>query len=308
MTLQQLKYAVEVAEKGSFNEAAKSLFISQPSLSNSIKELESELKITVFVRTNRGVYPSADGSEFLGYARQVLQQTDLLEEKYLSTMPSKQKFSVSTHHYLFAANAFVELIKEFGGSEYDFTFRETKTFEVIEDVKNMRSELGLLYISGFNETVINKILHENDLVFTELFTANPHVFLYKHHPLADQAVISVEELDDYPCISFEQGQHNSFYFSEEILSTRSVKKTIKVSDRAAVVNFMIGLDGYTISTGVFPEYLHGDDILAIPLSVDDKICVGTVMRRDVTPSRIGEIYLSMLKKTLSDIAKDYNHI
>lgn len=301
LNLQQLKYALEVASKGSMNEAARSLFISQPRLSNAIKELEKEFKITIFIRTNRGVTVTNEGAEFLGYARQVLQQFNMLEEKYLSEKPAKQHFSISTQHYTFAANAFVELVKEFGASEYEFTLRETKTYEIIEDVKNLRSELGIIYLSNYNESVLLKLLKERDLTFSELFTAKPHVFISKRHPLADKESINLEELDDYPCLSFEQGEYNSFYFSEEILSTRSVKKSIKVSDRAAIVNFMIGLDGYTISSGVFPKYLHGDDIIAVPLNVDELIRVGIIQHRDFTLSRLGEIYVDALKKVEQEL-------
>lgn len=301
MTLQQLKYAIEVADKGSINEASKSLFISQPSLSNAIKELEKEIKITIFTRTNRGICISPEGAEFLGYARQVILQSALLEEKYLSGKRGKQRFSVSTHHYLFATNAFVELIKEFGGEEYEFTLRETKTYEVIDDVRSLRSELGIIYLSDYNETVIRKLLKESNLIFRELFTAQPHVFIYKQHPLAQRKQITLEEIEAYPCLSFEQGEHNSFYFSEEVLSTRSVKKSIKVSDRAAEVNLMIGINAYTISTGVFPEYLHGEDIIAIPLEVDEKIRVGTIVHKDVTLTALGEIYLEALEKISANI-------
>ena len=301
LTLQQLKYALEIASKGSMNEAAKSLFISQPSLSNAIKELEKELKITIFIRTNRGVTVSNEGAEFLGYARQVLQQYSMLEEKYMSEKPAKQHFCISTQHYTFAANAFVELVKEFGASEYEFTLRETKTYEIIEDVKNLRSELGIIYLSNYNQSVLLKLLRERNITFSELFTTKPHVFISENHPLSDKESIDLDELDDYPCLSFEQGEHNSFYFSEEILSTRSVKKSIKVSDRAAIVNFMIGLHGYTISSGVFPTYLHGDEIIAVPLNADEVIRVGTIKHRDVTLTRLGEIYLDALKKIAQEL-------
>ncbi|MBS4207288.1 LysR family transcriptional regulator [Bacillus sp. FJAT-50079] len=302
MNLQQLKYAIEVASKGSMNEAAKGLFISQPSLSNAIKELEKKIKVTLFIRTNRGVTVTNEGAEFLGYARQVLQQYNMLEEKYISENTAKQHFSISTQHYTFAANAFVELVKEFGTSEYEFTLRETKTYEIIEDVKNLRSELGIIYLSNYNESILLKLLRERNITFSELFTTRPHVFINKRHPLSNKESINLDELDDYPCLSFEQGEYNSFYFSEEILSTRSVKKSIKVSDRAAIVNFMIGLNGYTISSGVFPKYLHGDEIIAVPLNVDEVIRVGTIKHSDVTLTRLGEIYLSALKR----FAQNYN--
>ena len=301
VTLQQLKYAVMIAEKGSMNEAAKYLFISQPSLSASIKELEKEVNISIFTRTNRGISTSTEGEEFLGYARQVLLQSELLEQKYLSTEPSKQRFSVSTHHYLFAANAFVDLIKEFGGDEYEFTFRETKTYEVIEDVKKLRSEIGIIYLSEFNKPVITKLIKESSLLFTPLFEALPHVFVARTHPLAKNKIITLKELEDYPCLSFEQGTQNSFYFSEEILSTRIVKKSIKVSDRAAQVNMMIGVNAYTLSTGVFPEYLHGEDIVSIPLDSKEKICVGTIVHKDAMLTNLGRIYLEALNKIAKEL-------
>lgn len=301
MTLQHLKYAIEVAERGSISEAAKSLFITQPSLSNAIKELETEIKTTIFIRTNKGVLVTKEGAEFLGYARQVLQQTDLLEAKYLNEKIVKQKFSVSTQHYTFAANAFVDLVKEFGAEEYEFTINETKTWEIIEDVKNLYSEIGIIYLSDYNNAVLRNIFEENNLIFEELFVVRPHVFLYNRHPLANKKSIIIEELDEYPCLSFSQGQYNSFYFTEEILSTRSVKKSIKVSDRAAIVNFMIGLNGYTIATGIFPKYLHGDDIISIPLEVEEKIQVGTIVHKDMILSRLGEIYLQALKKVALEL-------
>ncbi|MFC5587438.1 LysR family transcriptional regulator [Sporosarcina soli] len=301
MNLQQLKYALEVASKGSMNEAAKSLFISQPSLSNAIKELEKAIKVTLFIRTNRGVTVTNEGAEFLGYARQVLQQYNMLEEKYISEKTAKQHFSISTQHYTFAANAFVELVKEFGMSEYEFTLRETKTYEIIEDVKNLRSELGIIYLSKYNESVLLKLLRDRNITFSELFTTKPHVFISKKHPLANEESIDLDELEDYPCLSFEQGEYNSFYFSEEILSTRSVKKSIKVSDRAAIVNFMIGLNGYTISSGVFPKYLHGDEIIAVPLNVDEVIRIGTIKHSDVTLTRLGAIYLDALRRFAKEL-------
>lgn len=296
MTLQQLKYIVEVADKGSITQAAKNLFISQPSLSASIKELEAEIKTTIFIRTNRGIIVSSEGADFLGYARQILQQVVLVEDRYINTTPSKQRFSVSTHHYTFAANAFVDLIKEFGGDEYEFTFRETKTYNIIEDVKTLQSELGIIYLSNFNEHIIRKYLNESNLIFSELFVATPHIFICKENPLANCSSVTLKDLEDLPYLEYEQGKHNSSYFSEEILSTLNHKKTIKVSDRAAVVNLLIGINAYTISTGIFPSYLHGDDIIAIPLKVDEKIQVGVITHKDYIPTRLGEIYLLSLKR------------
>ena len=297
MTLQQLKYAVAIADKNSMNEAAKALFVSQPSLSNAIKELEKEIGVTIFLRNNKGIAITIEGTAFLGYARQVVEQAELLEEKYLDVKPSKQKFGVSTQHYSFAVNAFVDLIKEYGINEYEFTLREIRTYEIIEDVRNLRSEIGILYLSDFNEKIISKLLKESNLIFEELFSAKPHVFVSSGNPLSKKKLVTLADLEEYPYLSFEQGENNSFYFSEEILSTIEHKKSIKVSDRATLFNLLIGLNGFTISTGIISETLNGKDIVAVPLNINKNIRVGIITYKGMTLSRLGEIYVNALKQS-----------
>lgn len=294
MTLTQLKYLVMTARVGTISEAAKELFISQPSLTASIKELEQELGITIFHRTNKGVILSADGEEFLGYARQVIEQTDLIEERYFGTAPVKHQFCVSTQHYSFAVEAFVELLKNYGGEEYDFRIRETQTYEIIEDVSKLRSEVGVLYLNGFNETILRKVIRDNDLKFHRLFIARPHVFVGSANPLAGKASVTLEELAPFPRLSYEQGEHNSFYFSEEILSTLNRKKDIMVRDRATLFNLLIGLDGYTICSGVISEELNGSNIIAIPLEVDDAMAIGYITNKKSPPGRFGTLYIESL--------------
>ncbi|ADL50275.1 LysR family transcriptional regulator [Clostridium cellulovorans] len=303
MTLQQLKYAIEIAKYGSMNIAAKKLFITQPSLSNAIKDLEEEMNITIFERTNRGINITVQGAEFLGYARQVIEQTELLEKKYLNAKPSIQHFSVSTQHYAFAVNAFVELIKEYGIDEYEFNLRETKTYEIIDDVKNLRSEIGILYLNEFNSKVLKKIFKENNLRFTKLFVAKPHVFISSNNPLSKKNLVTLKDLEYYPYLSFEQGEYNSFHFSEEILSTLSHKKSIKVTDRATLFNLLIGLNGYTISTGILSEDLNGEHIISIPLDVKEEIKVGWISHKNMTLSKLGTIYISALEDIISKSLK-----
>ena len=290
MTLQQLKYIIEIVNCGSMNLAAQKLFVSQPSLSNAVKELEKELGIEIFIRTNKGVTLSSNGHE-------------LLEQRYHKDKPARRLLAVSTQHYAFSVNAFVNLIKEYAQDEYDFTLRETKTHEIIDDVKNMRSEIGVLYLSKFNEQVIRKILQENDLCFKELFTANPHVFLSAKHPLAGKKIVTFDDLEPYPCLSFEQGIYNSFYFAEEIHSTISHRKNIYVSDRATLFNLAIGLNGYTISTGVLSEDLNGTNIIAIPLDSDEKICVGYIYNKYNHLSKLAQSYIKKLEHYIALSAK-----
>lgn len=296
MTLQQLKYVVTVAEKGTISEAAKELFISQPSLTNAIKDLEKEMQITIFHRTNKGVIISNEGDVFLAYARQVLEQTSLLEAKFLNVEDHSPRFSVSCQHYSFAVNAFVDVIREFGGNQYDFTLRETQTYEIIEDVSRLKSEIGILYTSSKNQEIIMKMIRQNDLKFQELFVAKPHVFISSRHPLAEKEQLAMEDLDDYPYLSFEQGEYNSFYFSEEILSTLDRRKNIKVRDRATLFNLAVGLNGYTVSSGIISKELNGENIIAKPLLVDEYMRIGTITQKNMTLSRYGKAYMKALKK------------
>ncbi len=298
MTLQQLKYIITVADTGTITEAANRLYISQPSLTNAIRELEKEMNIVIFNRTNKGISLSKEGEIFLGYARQVLEQAAILEDKYKSGNGGKKQFCVSTQHYSFAVNAFVDLIKEYGQDEYDFSLRETQTYEIIEDVARMRSEIGILFLNDFNEKVLMKILKSHDLEFNQLFVAKPHVFISRKHPLAEKNVITNEELELYPYLSFEQGEHNSFYFSEEIFSSSERKKNIRVRDRATLFNLLIGLNGYTVCSGVIDKKLNGKDIIAVPLEDESDMRIGYITHKKGMLSRLGNTYLEALKKYL----------
>lgn len=303
MTLQQLKYVTTIANIGSISEAAKRLFVSQPSLTKAIKELEKEMGITIFDRTNKGITVSKEGERFLGYARQVLEQAALLEEQYKSQSGGKKQFSVSTQHYSFAVNAFVELLKGAEIDQYDVSLRETQTYEIIDDVAHMKSEIGLLYYNDFNRPVLEKLIHTNELTFTELFTAHPHIFIGKTHPLAHKEVVSMDELEEYPYISFEQGDHNSFYFSEEIFSTVVRPKHIRVRDRASLFSLLLGLDGYTVSSGVIDKEVNGENIISVPLAEEGLMHIGYITNNKMQRSRLGQEYIHALEQYVSNYGR-----
>ena len=295
MTLQQLKYALTIADCGSMNEAAKQLFISQPSLSETMKELETEIGLDIFLRSNRGIVITPEGEEFLGYARQVTEQFGLLQSKSIDKKV-KEKFSVSTQHYTFAVKAFVETVKQIGMEQYEFAVHETTTISVIENVKNFKSEIGVLYENDFNEKVLNKMFKENGLEFVELFSCDTFVYLWSGHPLAKQDVITMEELDEYPCLSFDQGKNNSLYLAEEMKSTYEYRRLIKANDRATLLNLMIGLNDYTLCSGIICEDLNGNDYKAVPLKETEKMRIGYIKRKGAKVSHIGELYIEELKK------------
>ena len=301
MTLQQLKYILTISATGSMNKAAEQLYVSQPSLTSSVQELEKEIGIKVFNRSGRGVTLTNDGAEFMQYARQVVGQFDVLAEKYISRSNVKKKFGVSTQHYSFAVKAFVEMVRHFDTAEYEFAVRETKTAEVISDVSSMRSEIGIIYLNDFNRKSITKVLHSSGLEFHTLTRCSPFVYLWKGHPLANEEKITFEQLADYPCLSFEQGDNSTFYFAEEILSTNDYQRTIKANDRATMLNLMIGLNGYTLCSGIICEELNGSDYIAVPFEddTDEVMEIGYITLKNVILSEMADIYISELKKYLS---------
>lgn len=301
MTIQQLRYIIKIAECGSITKAARQLFMSQPSLSAAVKELEAEYKIEIFYRTTRGITLSADGMEFLSYARQIVEQAELMEQRYINKKPSKPLCSVATQHYAFSVNAFVNLLEKLDVDEYEFTLRETRTYEIIEDVANFRSEVGILYLSEFNEKVLRKLMKENFLTFSPLFEAEPHVFISSAHPLGEKEILSLEELEPYPFLAFEQGTYNSFYFSEEILSTAAHRKTIHVSDRATLFNLLIGLNGYTICTGILNSNLNGDHIVSVKLDTQERMTIGFISNKKTPLSSTAQSYINELKKLIKEI-------
>ncbi|MEC0166983.1 LysR family transcriptional regulator [Paenibacillus graminis] len=294
MTLQQLRYAIEIANSGSMNEAAKRLFVSQPSLSNAIKELENELGITIFERNNRGISISAEGVEFLGYARQIIEQTEFMENRYTGKKRSPIYFSVSTQHYPFVVDAFVMLMKENRVAEYNFSLRETQTYEIIEDVRTLRSDLGILYINEGNYKVMNKLFSDGNLKFTPLFNTNPHVYVRAGHSLVGKELITLKDILPYPYITFEQGENNSLHFSEEMLSFTQIEKNIQVTDRATLTHLLLGSDSYTVGTGIMDAELNGDGLVTIPFDSPEVFTVGWIAHKDRKPGVMMSAYIDIL--------------
>lgn len=298
ITLQQLSYFVEVAAEGSISAAADLLYVSQPTMSAAMKDLESRVGRTLLLRSARGVTLTADGVEFLGYARQVVEQVALLEQRYLGRPPSRRLLGVSTQHYSFAVDALVRMVTASGAAEYEFSLRETRTWDIIEDVRTLRSELGILYRNDFNRNVIDKLLRDSGLVFHPLFFAEPHIFISRKNPLASRSKVTLDDLSGLPRLTFDQGANNSFYFAEEILSTLSSAQEIRVSDRATIFNLMIGLDGYTISTGIISDDLD-PEIVAIPLEVEERIEIGWIGHSIIPLTEQAQRYLAELRSVVA---------
>ncbi|MBO4709812.1 MAG: LysR family transcriptional regulator [Kiritimatiellae bacterium] len=305
MTLQQLKYADAVATCGSISEAARRVFVTQPTLTESIRALEEELRTAIFTRSTRGIAVTREGEEFLASARQILDDAARIQEKYTGKAVRKPQFAVSCQHYAFAVEAFMEVVKECEAAAYDFTLRETVTSEIIEDVARHRSEIGVMYLSSRNERVISKLLKNEGLKFEELFVSHPHVFIGKRHPLAKRkGGVSPEELDAYPFISFEQGTENALYFAEEVMPSIDRKKNIRVRDRATMTNLILGLNGFTVASGALSKELNGPDVVAVPLKMDDMIRVGLVTQSDVPLSAAGKTFVSAIRECCAERSYD----
>lgn len=299
MTLQQLKYVITISKSGSMHTAADELFITQPNLSKAIKDLELEMGITIFNRTNKGVLLTDDGTKFLSYARQVVEQANLLEDIYKNKESIKRIFAISSQHYGFVVNAFVKLVETLGKDTYEFSLRECKTYDVINDVKDGRSEIGVIYFSRFNSEIMKKVISSNGLSYEFLFEAKPHVLLSKNHPLANKERLTLDDLDAYPRLSYDQGLNNSFYYSEEPHTLESVSKAIVVSDRATLFNILIGLNGYTISSGMISSSLDGNNIISIPLETDEVMDLVYIYDSDKPMKEITKQYLAILREYIS---------
>jgi len=294
ITLQQMQYFIEVAAEGSISAAADLLYVAQPTMSAAMRDLEGRVGRELLVRSARGVTLTNDGVEFLGYARQVVEQAELLEQRYLGRPPSRRLLGVSAQHYSFVVDAFVRMVRASDAAEYEFSLRETRTWDIIEDVRTLRSELGILFRNDFNRNVIDKLLRDSGLAFHPLFVADPHIFVSRRNPLASRERATLDDLVDLPRLTFDQGANNSFYFAEEILSTLSSAQEIRVSDRATIFNLMIGLDGYTISTGIISDDLD-PEIVAVPLDVDERIEIGWIGRTAIPLTDQAQRYLAEVR-------------
>lgn len=295
MTLQQLKYAVTVAECGTISAAAEKLFISQPSLTTAIRELESEMGVTIFSRTNRGVIVSREGEEFLGYARQILSQAQLLQERFSGREQGEKRFAVSSQHFNFTVLAFSRLVQNFRGPRYSFHFRETTTYEVLEDVSQLRSEVGILALNEDNERFLRRMFGKLDLEFTELKRVQAELFVSAEHPLAGRRFVTVEDVSPYPCITFEQGEHNGQFFFEGLSAVAAQShKTICVRERATEYQLLRALNGFSPDVGV--SAMYREEFVSLPLEPKQFHTIGYILRRDVTPSPMTLEYIQALRE------------
>lgn len=310
MTLQQLRYVIGIAKVGSFNKAAENLFISQPSLTAAIRDLEEEIGIVIFNRTSRGVSLTPDGEEFVAQANQLYHHYETLRGRYDKAVQQKKKFAVSTQHYSFAVKSFVEMVKKFNIDEYEFALRETKTKDVIDDVAGLKSEIGILYLSNFNRKYINYLFKERDLEFHHLIDCKAYAYMWKNHPLATRKSVNLMDLSQYPCLSFEQSESGSYYFAEEILSTNEYHRTIKANDRATMLNLMVGLNGYTLCSGIISEEINGSDYVAVPFKdakgEDDRTMeIGYVLKKNFMLSTICRIYIREMEEYLQNYTESH---
>ena len=311
LTIQQLRYAVGIANTGSFNKAAEALFISQPSLTMAVQDLEKQIGITVFNRSNRGVTLTPEGEEFIARANELLNHFKSVVARYDEESQKKKRFAVSTQHYSFAVKSFTNMVKKFNIDDYDFALRETKTKEVIDDVTSLRSEIGIIYLSDFNRKYLTYLLKEHDLVFQKLVVCNAYAYMWKNNPLASKPYVTLEDLSQYPCLSFEQGESGNYYFAEEILSTNEYHRTIKANDRATMLNFMVDLNGYTLCSGIISEEINGSDYVAVPFKDDKGECdrqmeIGYIVKKNFMLSTICRIYIREMEEYLHSYTNERN--
>lgn len=297
MNIAQLKYVLETAASSSMREASTKLYVSQPALSSSIRELEDELGILIFERTNKGISLTDDGREFLTYAKKAVSQYEILEDRYLSRDSEKEKFSVSTQHYNFAIKAFTDLIKKFDPDKYIFSIHETKTKEVLDDVGSLKSEVGIISFSGSNESLIRKFFRDYQLDFVPLMQRQTYVYVWENHKFAGKKEISIDEMKDFPCVSFDQSSDGNFYLTEEAMADYSFDKMIKSDDRATTMEIIAELGGYSVGSGMLSKedsILKG--LVAIKMKEEDPLTIGYITRKGSVLSQYGEEYVKEVLK------------
>lgn len=305
MTLQQMNYLLTIAESGSMNKAAEKLFIAQPTLTGVVRDVESEIGISVFHRTPKGVIPTAEGEDFLVRIRKVYQQYEEVLKTYEKGGKIRRKFAVSMQHYSFAVKAFIEMAKHYDSSQFDLVLRETKTADVIKDVSSLKSEIGIIFICEINQKMIGKILRDNDLEFTPLIKCPAKVYLSKEHPLASEKELTFEQLEPYPCMSFEQGSEAEIYYAEEMHIEHAYQKTVKATDRATIMNLMAGLNGYTLCSSIFSDDLSGGQFIMIPYKTENNsentMTIGCITKKNWELSSMGQQFLDEIHNELRSV-------
>ena len=302
MTLQQINYLLTISESRSMNKAAEKLFIAQPTLTGAVRDVENELGIQIFHRTHKGVTTTVEGEQFLSKIKRVYQQYEEVMEEYGEEMKFRRRFAVSMQHYSFAVKAFIEMAKHYDSNQFDLALRETATANVIKDVSSLKSEIGIIYTCEANQRVISRLLREHELEFHSLIVCPASVYIARSHPLAKEKELTFEQLDPYPCLSFEQENETEIYFAEEILIEHAYQKTVKATDRATMMNLMAGLNGYTLCSSIYSEKLSGDQFLVIPFknadSVQSTMNIGYIMKKNNELSSMGRNFIDEVKREL----------
>lgn len=299
MTIQQCRYVLEIARCGSFSQAAKQLFVAQSSLSFGVKALESELGITIFERSGSGTCLTDEGAEFIKYARQICKNTDLITERYDQNI--RQKLYIATQHYDFIADIFGKFLTEEGSNAYRFSIREIETYNVIRDVQTAASDIGILAIKDSNLEIMKRYLSRRKLGFTPLLEVRPHVFFRKGHPLEDKKLLTMGDLKDFPYVSYEQGEHNSDYFTEELMDASYIPKHIEISDRATLMNVLLLTDAYTAGTGIMPSALNKGDIVSVPLDTQERYHIGYILNKERKTAEITLKFIDRLRAALQSV-------
>jgi len=300
MTIQQCKYVLEILKMGSFNEAAKTLFIAQSSLSAAVKSLETELDIKIFERSNNGVYLTNDGAEFVRYASQIVEQNNYILAKYKSekTCP---KLYIATQHYDFVADIFGKMINSIADDSYKISLKETQTYDVINEVEKGYSDIGIIALKNTDYDIMKRILVNKKLNFNLILKARPHVFVRHGHPISKHNILTYTTLKDYPFVSYEQRKHNSSFFTEEIMEDSNVERHIEISDRASLMNVLLTTDSYTIGTGIMPSNLNQGKIVSVPLESASYYNIGYILHDDRKYSDLTECFIEMLKGIAEDV-------
>jgi DNA-binding transcriptional LysR family regulator len=298
MNFQQCRYVEVVARVGSFSQAAKELYMTQPNLSCSIKDLENELGVQLFTRSNTGARLTEDGHDFLKYAKRIIGELDLLQQRYHDEF--KKSFTVASHHYDFLSSPLAKVAQEFKQDYQEFQTIETTTKKILDSVASFEADLGIIYLDDENEHILSSALQYHDLEFTSLGEFPTRVFLRRDHPLAHKSVISETDLKGYNQIRFRQEQ-SGLNFDEDALDIHDQQRILYSNDRGTVMNLLCATDAYASGLGIVNSFVK-DQIVLIPLQNSPKHTLGYVTNRKKKLSDIGASFINEIKLSLEEFS------
>ena len=292
MNIQQLRYVVAIANSGTFREAAEKMYVSQPSLSISVRDLEKELGFKIFRRTSSGTFLTRRGMEFYEKAQDVVKGFDIFQNQYASPEEEKKEFSISSQHYDFLPPLMTEFSIRYPENK-NFRIFESTTVQILDEVAQGHSELGIIYLNRQNTKGIMQRVDKLGLEVVDLIPFHTHIYLRKGHPLAKKKKLVMEDLAQLPTVRFTQEKDEYLYYSENFVDTSSSSQMFNVTDRATLNGILERTDAYATGSGFLDsQSVNGITVIPLEDNLDNKMVY--VKREEMDLSPVAEKFVEVM--------------